>query len=770
MEIPKQLKDFNFVLIGGDGKQPIEKGWQKKTHKVDCKIFQKHISEGKNYGVQPNNSSVIIDGEPKFLCMIDFDTKEFQDKVINQFPETFTTTSGSDKNCVHLWFASDNNKAFKIKDEQYKTLADIIGSGNQIIAPGSKHNSGGIYSVVKDIPISFISYSEIEAILKPYDKSPKKKLRIKKQFVPKGISLNISENIFNSVSMDEVLSEVGIDTSKNPTKCFLHSSNGGKCFSFTDEVAHCFHCDNSWNKFSLIREAKNLTDKETFEWFAEKSGRSEELKKSRKEYQKEKNKSSKIVSSESIIFSRRGQIETFWKKQPFFYDKSKIFYLWDDELRKWSLSDEVDFLNKIQETLGIETIDSKSKIELIEGFKQIGRKHHPKPIKKSWVQFKNKIYDIKTGEEFEATPEYFITNPIPWGVGDTEDTPTIDKYYGEWVGEENKQSLYEFNAYNITQDKFMQRLWAFCGGGSNGKGSCIKLNYKFIGDENYVSSDLKALSEDKFETAVLHKKLLCVMGEISYSDLKNTNQIKKIAGEDKLSFQFKGKTPFTDENTATAVILTNSLPITPDRSLGFYRKIHIIDFPNQFKEIKHDLIESIPEIEFKNLAKKCIRILKELYISRVFTNEGDFEERIKRYEERSNPVMRFFEEYFEEVEGEYFPLRKFTNECNEHLKEKHLRIITPIQVGRILRNEGFSVGARKINGVTSTVILNIRYKNIIQEPLEPLEPSKYETIPYKGVITNSAGLSGLSGFSDKDIEKAGYTKKELNEFLQEIKV
>ncbi len=462
-------------------------------------------------------------------------------------------------------------------------------------------------------------------------------------------------------------------------------------------------------------------------------------------------KEENIVSNESVIFSRRGQIETFWKRKPFFYDKSKIFYLWDDELKKWSLSDEVDFLNSIQEILGIETIDSKARIELIEGFKQIGRKHHPKPIKKSWVQFKNKIYDIKTGEKFEATPEYFVTNPIPWEVGDSEDTPTIDKYYEEWVGEENKKCLYEFNAYNITQDKFMQRLWAFCGGGSNGKGSNIKLNYKFIGEENCVSSDLKALSEDKFETAILHKKLLCVMGEISYSDLRNTNKIKKIAGEDKLSFQFKGKTPFTDDNTATAVILTNSLPITPDRSLGFYRKIHIIDFPNQFKEIKHDLIEVIPDIEFKNLAKKCIRILKELYLSRVFTNEGDFEERIKRYEERSNPVMRFFEEYFEEVEGEYISLRNFTNQCNKYLKNKHLRVITPIQIGRILRNEGFSVGARKINDVTSTVILNI--KTI--KPLEPLEPSKCETIPIEKVIRNSDGLSGLSGYLDNKQSSTG---------------
>ncbi|GAH99231.1 unnamed protein product, partial [marine sediment metagenome] len=47
------------------------------------------------------------------------------------------------------------------------------------------------------------------------------------------------------------------------------------------------------------------------------------------------------------------------------------------------------------------------------------------------------------------------------------------------------------------------RLIALCGGGSNGKGTFIKLKYKFLGEGNYVSSEIKSLSEDRFEPAVL---------------------------------------------------------------------------------------------------------------------------------------------------------------------------------------------------------------------------------------------------------------------------
>ena len=470
-----------------------------------------------------------------------------------------------------------------------------------------------------------------------------------------------------------------------------------------------------------------------------------------------------------VIFTRRGQIENFLENQPFFYDKSKMFWLWNSEENKWELSDEVDFLNSIQEKLGVDTINSKTRIELIEGFKQIGRKHKPIEPKKCWIQFGKKIYDIENGDIFEASPKYFITNPIPYDVGDSEETPTMDKLFVEWVGEKNKNLLYEIISYILSTDQFMQRLFAFCGGGSNGKGTFIKLIYKFIGNHNFTSSEIKGLSESRFEVASLYKKLLCIAGEVSYDDLKNTNILKKISGEDKLSFEFKGKDSFTDDNTATFICLTNSLPSTPDKSLGFYRRWLIVDFPNQFEGIKNDLISEIPEVEFQNLARKSLRILKELSESRKFTNEGTFQERVDRYEDHSNPVMRFVEDHCEECEGEKITLRDFTNKCNDFLKNKHLRILTAFQIGKILRNEGFEIGKRKQMGVSGTYVLNIKVnidgaQNYSNYPFLN-SFSHVDSISDLGSSSSSSSSQDkLSDFTDEEIKKTGYTREELNNF------
>lgn len=706
MEIPEKIKSFNFVLCDQE-KRPIEKGWQKKIRRYDDPVLLSHLNKGLNYGVSLHESSVLIGNQTYFLIVVDFDSREFQDKVIHQFPETLTTTSGSPKGCYHIWLACDNNKAFKIRGERMETLADVLGEGNQVIACGSKHKCGSTYSIVKDLPIAFMPYSEIEAILKPYDKTPKKATKPRTQYTPRGVDKDISSEIINAVSMESVLSEIGIDTSKNPTNCFAHASNGGKCFSFNDETAHCFHCDGSWNKFSLVREAKNFTDKETFEWFADKSGMTDKLKKARKEFVKESSENGSYQ-----IFSRRGQIESFWKQHPFFYDKSKMFWLWNPEQYKWEMSDEIEFLNSIQKSLGVETIDTTARNELTEGFKQIGRDHKPKDTPMHWVQFKDRIYDLKTDKSFNASPEYFVKNPIPWKVGITEETPTIDRLFHEWVGKDSFFTLQQIFAYSICPDRFMQRVFAFVGGGSNGKGTCIKLLYKFLGEENCVSSELKLVSENQFESAILYGKLVVIFGEVAYDDLKNTNTLKQIAGEDKLRFCFKSKTPFTDHNTAMGICLTNSLPVTPDKTLGFYRKWLIIDFPNQFKPVKENPIQSIPNVEFENFSLKCLRILKELYNNPSFVNEGDFDERVKRYEERSNPVMKFVESCCDETAGEHLPLREFTNRCNAFLKSRHLRIMTAIQIGKILRNEGFLVGNVKVGDTSIASIKNLRILEI----------------------------------------------------------
>lgn len=404
-------------------------------------------------------------------------------------------------------------------------------------------------------------------------------------------------------------------------------------------------------------------------------------------YLKLRNISSPKNPQEAKVFTRIGQAEIFLQKQPIFYDRSGMFWVWKHDEKKWEKSDEVDILNMVEEELGENTISSKSRTEIINSLKQVGRKNVPKDIKPSWIQFKDKVYDIKTGDSFEATPEYFITNPIPWEVSHKTDTPTIDKIFKEWVGEDYVDTLYEIIAYSMLPDYPIHRLFCFIGEGMNGKSCFLRLMRKFIGKDNTCATELDTLLTSRFEVTRLHKKLICMMGETNFSEVNKTSILKKLTGQDVVGFEYKNKTPFEDTNYAKILIATNNLPSTSDKTIGFYRRWTIIDFPNRFTE-KKDVLKEIPENEYNNLATKCILVLKNLLEKRKFHNEGSIEERMKKYEEKSNPLDKFWTDNVKESPDEDISKKQFYEKLNAWCKENRFRTVSEITISKYMKERG----------------------------------------------------------------------------------
>ena len=687
--IPDKLHNFNFVLLGGDdGKKPLEKGWQKKIHRINDAQLISHLNAGKNYGVVCGSTSpVIVEGTARHLIVVDFDNEQIQNELITKLPKTFSVRTGG-KGFLHLYFASDDNKSFSILNELGKTLLDIQGDGKQVVAPNSINpKTNRPYEVVDDVPIEFISYAGLRALVCPYDKRPKKIEKIQKNYAPKGIDNNLTERIVSSVSMKQALQELNVDISKNPTDCpFHHCSNS--CLGFNDAVAHCFdtECEGSWNAYSLIRKGKNLTDKETFEWFAEKAGLLEELKKSRKEYRQ---KQEKEEFKPSAIFGRKAQAEDFYEKQPYFYDRAGIWWLWDNKKLFWKLTDEIDILNMINSAIGTEVIKSVERNEILNALKQFGRLKVPKPVIPTWIQFKDKIFDIKTGETIEPSREYFIVNPIPYRLHSEKImfTPVMDRVFEEWVGKEYIKTLYQVIAYCLLPSYPLNRLFCFVGSGMNGKSKFLELLCKFIGEDNCTSTELDTLLTSRFEVTRLHKKLVCQMGETNFNEISKTSILKKLTGGDLIGFEYKNKNPFHDKNYAKIIISTNNLPTTTDKTIGFYRRWLILDFPNQFSEQKN-ILEDIPEEEYESLALKSCFILKDLLDERKFHNEGSVEDRMERYEAKSNFLQKFINEFTKEDINGFITKSEFNKRFWGWCKENRHRQMSETTIGLEMKKKG----------------------------------------------------------------------------------
>jgi len=389
--------------------------------------------------------------------------------------------------------------------------------------------------------------------------------------------------------------------------------------------------------------------------------------------------------------------QEFSKKQPILYDRNNMFWLWNGF--SWEMCDEIDLFNQLKQYFDKNFAHVSVRSQAINSLKDVGREawDNLKELPKTWLQFKDKFVDYKTGEEIPVSPEYFAVNPISWNLGDSEETPVLDKLFIDWVGAEHKKKLFQIFAYSLLPDYPIQRSFILNGVGSNGKDTFLNVMRKFIGDKNCTASELDTLLYSR-------KKLVCTIGETNFAALKKTNVLKSLTGRGSFGFEFKNKTPFSALNYAKIIIATNRLPLTFDKSDGFYRRILIIDFPNRFSE-KRDVLSEIPDAEFENLALKSIRILRELIAEGGFDDEGSITERMKRYEERSNPIKTFIQEHCEDDESFNMPFSLFYEQLNKNVKG---RALSRKHVSNAIKRLGFETEkktVKKSGKVSSEIII-----------------------------------------------------------------
>lgn len=380
-----------------------------------------------------------------------------------------------------------------------------------------------------------------------------------------------------------------------------------------------------------------------------------------------------------------------WEIKPYFYDDTKRWWVWSNREYKWKEVDKTDILNIVsQSSHQANTIKSTEKQEILEAMRQYGRKKKPEDPKDTWVQFKDQIYDIETGESFKATPKYFICNPVPWEVSDKKETPEIDKLFKEWVGEDHVKTLKQICAYCMLPSYPIHRLFCLIGEGSNGKSKFLEFVSNLVSKENITATELENLIGTRFEKAKLHKKSVCMMGETNFSNIKRTNLIKKLTGEEPVSAEKKRKDGFEFLNYAKILIATNGLPYSEDQTDGWFRRWCIIDFPNQFKE-KANLLGRIPKQEYKNFCAQAIDLLKELLKDMKFHKEGGIRDRRERYNEYSNPVGKFIEMECKKAKECSIPFFKFYDEMKIWIKSRSYRPLTKVETSKILNREGYSI-------------------------------------------------------------------------------
>lgn len=271
-----------------------------------------------------------------------------------------------------------------------------------------------------------------------------------------------------------------------------------------------------------------------------------------------------------------------------------------------------------------------------------------------WINFKNGMLNVITGELHEHSPKYLSVNQIPHNY--IPDLDIAESIFYKFVlsripMEENRKMLFEFMGYCMTKDVTFQKFMILYGLGESGKSTIINFVMSMVGNENGCSIPLQQLN-DRFTTASLLLKILNTCGDMTNAALTDTSLIKQLTGDDMLKGEYKGGAIFFFKNHAKMLFSCNELPkVLDEKSNGFYRRLLIINFSESgeyIPQLKEKLAE---ESEIETVISFCIFCLKNaLNRGKLFESKGNLGEiEALRYE--SDTVSAFLDDMTEKSIG-----------------------------------------------------------------------------------------------------------------------
>jgi putative DNA primase/helicase len=260
---------------------------------------------------------------------------------------------------------------------------------------------------------------------------------------------------------------------------------------------------------------------------------------------------------------------------------------------------------------------------------------------------RNGIIRLTDRELLPHSPKEVFTIGIPVSYVIDAKCPIIDSFIPQIVRAEDIALLYELVGWCLDRKSLIQKLFFLLGAGANGKSTYLNLLRKFLGAENCAAASLQSLADNRFTMAQLADKLANIFPDLPASGIRDSATIKGLTGGDTMMAEHKFEKPFNLQNSAKLLFSANKAPRLSEDSDAIWRRLVVIDFPNQFMGAKADsnLVEKLttPE-ELSGLLNAALEALQRLRQRKAFTVGLSMESVRRKYLLNSNPVPVFVEE------------------------------------------------------------------------------------------------------------------------------
>lgn len=226
-----------------------------------------------------------------------------------------------------------------------------------------------------------------------------------------------------------------------------------------------------------------------------------------------------------------------------------------------------------------------------------------------YILFKNGVYDLEDKVLRPHSPEYVISNQIPWDYNPDAYSELVDKTLNKLAcgDKEIRTLIEECIGYCFYRDSKLGKCFILTGEKNNGKSTFIFMLNNLLGDDNYSSVDITNLARE-LDIASLANKLANIKDDIAdnYMDGLNVSLFKQVATGNRCRGKFLYNDPFDFYPYATLIFSANSIPRIKDPTGAVTKRMVIIPFNAVFTKADPDFD---PFINEKLCAPECMEYL-----------------------------------------------------------------------------------------------------------------------------------------------------------------
>lgn len=323
-----------------------------------------------------------------------------------------------------------------------------------------------------------------------------------------------------------------------------------------------------------------------------------------------------------------------------------------------------------------------------------------------YILFKNGVYDLEERRLLPHSPEYVISNQIPWNYNPKAYSELADKTLDKLAcnDPEIRTLIEECIGYCFYRDSKLGKCFILTGEKNNGKSTFIFMVNNLLGDDNYSSVDITNLARE-LDIASLSNKLANIKDDIAdnYMDGLNVSLFKQIVTGNRCRGKFLYQDPFDFYPYATLIFSANSIPRIKDPTGAVTKRMVIIPFNAVFTKEDPDFD---PFINEKLCTPECmeylIRIgveaLTKVILRNGFSSCGAAEKEMELYKVGNDSVLSFIVEYGEDqIENQ--TVNSVYSAYELHCSNNGLRPTTQIMMSKKIKTAlGLDVKRSRVNG------------------------------------------------------------------------